>query len=93
MQQSRDHRPWRQGLVTGIDVEIIRGPDGSEMGILKKIKISDRIKRLELIGRHVSVKAFKDRISLGVDDIPGRMERARKRLAEVDEDDGPTISD
>ena len=73
---------WRQGLVTGIDVEIIKGPDGTEMGVVKKIKISDRIKRIELIGRHVSVKAFEDRISLGVDDIPGRMERARKRLAE-----------
>ena len=73
---------WRQGLITGIDVEIIKGPDGTEMGVVKKIKISDRIKRIELIGRHVSVKAFEERVSLGVDDIPGRMERARKRLAE-----------
>ena len=73
---------WRQGLVTGIDVEIIKGPDGTQMAVVKKIKISDRIKRIEMIGRHVSVKAFEDRISLGVDDIPGRMERARKRMAE-----------
>ena len=40
------------------------------------------MKRLELIGRHVSVKAFDDRVSIGIDDIPGRMERALKRLEE-----------
>ena len=74
---------WRQGLVTGIDVEIIKGPDGYEMGIVKKIRFSDRLKRLELIARHVNVKAFDERVSIGIDDIPGRMERALKRLAEA----------
>ena len=73
---------WRQGLVTGIDVEMIKGPNGCEMGMVKKIRFSDRVKRLELIGKHVSVKAFDDRVSIGVDDIPGRMERALKRLTE-----------
>ena len=73
---------WRQGLVSGIDVEIIRGPDGNETGLVKKIKFSDRVRRLELICKHVSVRAFEDRISLGIDDIPGRMERALKRLAD-----------
>ena len=81
---------WRQGLITCIDVEIIEGPDGTQMGVVKKIKISDRIKRIEMIGRHVSVKAFDERISLGIYDIPGRMERALKRLREVNKTDGDT---
>lgn len=87
---------WRQGLVTGIDVEIIKGPDGTEMGIVKKIKISDRVKRLELIGRHVSVKAFEDRISVGVDDVPGRMARALQRMNDDNSgaaSDGPVDSE
>ncbi len=55
-------RIWRQ-YVTTIDVtEIIEG-SGDEravVGVLKKIKWPDKLKNLELIGRHVSVQAWKD---------------------------------
>lgn len=49
---------WRQGLVAGIEVERI----GEGAGTVTKIKISDRIKRLELIGKHIDVQAFKEKI-------------------------------
>jgi phage terminase small subunit len=49
---------WRQGLVAGIEVERIA--EGA--GTVTKIKISDRIKRLELIGKHIDVQAFKERV-------------------------------
>lgn len=49
---------WRQGLVAGIEVERIA--DG--MGTVTKLKISDRLKRLELIGKHIDVQAFKEKI-------------------------------
>lgn len=49
---------WRTGLVAGIEVESI----GEGAGRLTKIKLSDRIKRLELIGKHIDVQAFKDKI-------------------------------
>ena len=52
---------WRQGLVAGLDVEEIR-EEGAVVGIIRKVKLSDRVKRLELIGRHVDVQAFKDKI-------------------------------
>lgn len=52
---------WRQGLVAGLDVEEIR-VEGIVVGSIRKIKLSDRIKRLELIGRHIDVGAFKDKI-------------------------------
>jgi len=49
---------WRTGLVAGLDVESI----GEGAGRLTKIKLSDRIKRLELIGKHVDVQAFKEQV-------------------------------
>lgn len=57
---------WRIGLVQGMDVEErYEGRDENrERVVTRKIKISDRAKRLELIGRHVSVGAFRDNISV-----------------------------
>ena len=49
---------WRQGLVAGVEVETI----GEGGGMVTKIKVSDRVKRLELVGKHVDVQAFKDKI-------------------------------
>ncbi len=51
---------WRQGLVSGLDVDEIK-LDGAKLGQVTKIKLSDRVKRLELIGKHVDVQAFADR--------------------------------
>lgn len=51
---------WRQGLVAGIEVETI----GEGAGHVTKIKISDRIKRLELIGKHIDVQAFKEKLEV-----------------------------
>lgn len=52
---------WRKGLVAGIDVEEIR-EEGVTVGTVRKLKLSDRIKRIELIGKHVNVQAFKDQV-------------------------------
>lgn len=49
---------WRQGLVAGIDVETI----GEGAGHVTKLKISDRVKRLELLGKHIDVQAFKEKV-------------------------------
>lgn len=58
---------WRKGLVAGIDVEqqyeYIDG-EKEPCGVVVKVKLSDRVKRLELIGKHVDVQAFKDQIAL-----------------------------
>lgn len=53
---------WRQGLVSG--VETVREGTGEEASFVDKVKISDRIKRLELIGRHIDVQAFKDKVEV-----------------------------
>jgi phage terminase small subunit len=49
---------WRQGLVAGVEVE--RLAEG--IGTVTKIKISDRIKRIDLIGKHIDVQAFKEKV-------------------------------
>lgn len=52
---------WRKGLVQGLDVEEVK-VNGAVVAHIRKVKISDRVKRLELIGRHVDVGAFRDRV-------------------------------
>lgn len=52
---------WRTGLVAGVET-VREGGDEGSVSYVDKIKISDRIKRIELIGKHVDVQAFKDRI-------------------------------
>ncbi|WP_428945288.1 terminase small subunit [Pantoea sp. FN060301] len=47
---------WRTSL-SGIDVSEIAGDTA---GLLKKIKWPDKVKNLELLGKHVTVQAFKE---------------------------------
>lgn len=57
---------WRKGLVAGVETVRERvGEDENgnpEYATVQKVKLSDRIKRLELIGKHIDVQAFKERI-------------------------------
>ncbi|EAB7141305.1 terminase small subunit [Salmonella enterica subsp. enterica] len=51
--------------------------------ILKKIKWPDKVKNLELIGKHVDVNAFKERLEVsGTVTIADRMAKARRRVKE-----------
>lgn len=55
---------WRQ-FVSGFDVAELftgGGEDRELAGMLKKIKWPDKIKNLELIGKHVNVQAFRDKV-------------------------------
>ncbi|MCX7132283.1 terminase small subunit [Aeromonas sp.] len=56
---------WRRYL-TGFDLAEMfegRGDDREMVGILKKIKWPDKVKNLELLGKHVSVQAFRDQVA------------------------------
>ncbi|OHV24933.1 terminase small subunit [Rhizobium sp. RMa-01] len=77
---------WRQGLVAGVDIEALYA-DGEEgegrkiIGHVKKLKLVDRTRRLELIGKHVKVNAFQETVELkGLNALADRLERAQKRL-------------
>jgi phage terminase small subunit len=48
---------WRTGLVAGYDVMNNGGT------LTTRIRFSDRTKRLEMIGKHVRVQAFKEQVS------------------------------
>lgn len=52
---------WRKGLVAGVENEEIR-LGGDPVGVTRKVKLADRMKALELIGRHVAVGAWKEKV-------------------------------
>ncbi|KAA0699979.1 terminase small subunit [Neorhizobium sp. P12A] len=75
---------FRKGLVSGCDIEERYGDSsgGGRMitGRVIKLRFSDRLKRLELIGRHVSVNAFRDVIEVrGLSGLADRLARAAMR--------------
>lgn len=66
---------WRQGLVAGVKTMV------SEDGVaIIDVKLSDRIKRIELLGKHVRVNAFQEVVQhKGLEGLADRIERASKR--------------
>ena len=53
---------WRQGLVAGVESSSTQiGDEAVVTTRVDKIKVSDRIRRIELIGKHVHVNAFVER--------------------------------
>jgi phage terminase small subunit len=52
-------KAWRT-LISGLDVSEMMNDDS--IIVLKKIKWPDKVKNLELIGKHVEVQAFKDKV-------------------------------
>lgn len=75
---------WRKGLVQGTKVDELfegRGDDREMIGLVKEVKLSDRIKRLELIGKHIGVKAFEETVRVkGLEGLGERLSRAAHRL-------------
>lgn len=75
---------WRTTL-SGFDLSstIMNMNEDSIETILKKIKWPDKVKNLELIGKHVDVNAFKERLEVsGTVTIADRMAAARRRVKE-----------
>jgi len=62
---------WRQGLVAGLEVqqqfEYVDGQKSPE-GYLMKVKLSDRVKRMEMIGKHIDVQAFNEKSTVTIKD-------------------------
>lgn len=77
---------WRTSL-SAMDINRIRmaGKDGDDdiESTLQKVKWPDKVKNLELIGKHVDVNAFKERLEVsGTVTIADRMAKARRRVKE-----------
>ena len=58
-------KSWRQ-LISGFDAveRTGQGPDGEQVltSVLKKVKWPDKLKNLELLGKHVDVSAFSEKV-------------------------------
>jgi len=71
---------WRTGLVAGIETVQERNgedEDGNTVwATVRKVKLLDRTKMVELIGRHVAVGAFKDQLEVTAT-VVGLAERMR----------------
>lgn len=62
-------KTWRQFL-SGYDIVHMKADDNVE-AFIKKIKWPDKVKNLELMGKHVSVQAFKEKLEhTGKDGAP-----------------------
>lgn len=75
---------WRTTL-SGFDLSstIMNMNEDAIETILKKIKWPDKVKNLELIGKHVDVNAFKERLEVsGTVTIADRIAAARRRVKE-----------
>lgn len=75
---------WRT-MLSGFDLSstIMNMNEDSIETILKKIKWPDKVKILELIGKHVDVNAFKERLEVsGTVTIADKIAKARRRVKE-----------
>lgn len=74
-------KAWRLSL-SGMDItEIGRATEDSQaaMAFLKKIKWPDKVRNLELLGKHVNVNAFKEQVEVNVTGLADRMAKAKAR--------------
>lgn len=52
---------WQQ-TIQGLDVVEMVGKDEEPAAIIRKLRLPDRAKYLDMLGKHVQVQAFKDRV-------------------------------
>lgn len=55
---------FRKGLVVGFETIHESTGDDQPMAVVRKIKLQDRTKTVELIGKHVGVQAFREKLEL-----------------------------
>lgn len=72
---------WRKGLVQGVEHVEVKDSEGNATGdFIVKVKLSDRLKRIELIGKHVKVNAFQEVVQhKGLEGLADRLARAKQR--------------
>lgn len=72
---------WRLGLVAGVEHIEVKDREGNATGdVIVKVRLSERLRRIELIGKHIRVNAFQETVNVkGLDTLADRLERAAKR--------------
>lgn len=70
-------KPWRL-TISGLDVQELMSGDTET--IIRKIKWPDKLRNLELIGKHVGVSAFREQLEVNVNvSLADRIAKARER--------------
>lgn len=70
-------KTWRQTL-SGVDLQEIMSGDVET--VIRKIKWPDKLRNLELLGKHVAVSAFREQVEVNVTHtLSERMAKARER--------------
>ncbi|MGQ7247585.1 terminase small subunit [Halomonas sp. V046] len=70
-------KEWRQSI-TAADLHEMQV--GDVMTVVRKIKWPDKLKTLELIGKHVSVRAFEEDKGAGSDDLATALSQLAEKL-------------
>lgn len=63
--------------LVGLDVQDVVDSDGDYVGYVKKYKMADKIKALELLGRHLGIWEPKDKQQTAVEDLTPLAEKLR----------------
>lgn len=72
-------KTWRQTL-SGVDLQEIMSGDVET--VIRKIKWPDKLRNLELLGKHVAVSAFREQVEVNVTHtLSERMAKARERAS------------
>ncbi len=67
---------WRRGLVQGVEVEELN-EGGLVVGRVRKLRLDNRVRRLELIGKHIDVSAFAENVKHQISgSLADRLQRA-----------------
>lgn len=70
-------KAWRQ-TISGVDIQEIMGGDTET--VIRKIKWPDKLRNLELIGKHIGVNAFREQLDVNVNNsLADRIAKARER--------------
>lgn len=76
-------KAWRTSI-SGIDLqEVTAGGEEAAITIIRKIKMPDKVKNIEMMGRHVTIQAWKDRTEMDLTDKAAALIDARKRVESV----------
>lgn len=70
-------KTWRQSI-SGVDLQELMSGDTET--VVRKIKWPDKLRNLELLGKHVSVKAFEEDKDGGVEDMAAALEKLAEKL-------------
>jgi phage terminase small subunit len=71
-------KSWRTTL-SGLDIQELM--QGDTQSIIRKIKWPDKLRNLELLGKHIDIQAFKEQMKVdGEVDLISPLVAARKRL-------------